>query len=156
MCYLAHNMPPLAILTFPNPKLREKSKEINKKEISKLEPLIFDMIETMAAADGVGLAAPQIGQNIRLVVINKEVAGTKTDTAFINPQIVKHSWRRVKDSEGCLSVPGVIKEVTRYKKIGIKALDQNGQPLNFSAADLFARVIQHEIDHLDGVLIVDK
>lgn len=149
-------MPHLTILTLPNPKLRQKSKKIDKKEIPKLKSLIVDMTETMTAADGVGLAGPQIGQNIRLAVINKEVAGTKKNLTLINPQIIKHSWRRVKDSEGCLSVPDVVKEIARYKKIAVKALDQNGQPLDFSAADLFARVIQHEIDHLDGILIVDK
>lgn len=149
-------MPQLAILTLPNKKLRQKSKEIEKKEIPKLGPLILNMTETMTAADGVGLAAPQIGQNIRLIVINKEVAGTKDGLALINSKIIKHSWRRIKDSEGCLSIPGVVKEIARYKKIAVKALDKMGRPLNFSASDLLARVIQHEIDHLDGVLIVDK
>lgn len=149
-------MPQLAILTLPNKKLRQKSKEIEKKEIPKLGPLILNMTETMTAADGVGLAAPQIGQNIRLIVINKEVAGTKDGLALINSKIIKHSWRHIKDSEGCLSIPDVVKEIARYKKITVKALDKMGRPLNFSASDLLARVIQHEIDHLDGILIVDK
>lgn len=149
-------MPKLTILTLPNKILRQKSKEINKKETPGLGPLILNMAETMAAADGMGLAAPQIGQNIRLAIINKEAAETKEDLALINPKIIKHSWRRVKDGEGCLSAPGVVKNVARYKKIAVKALDKMGQPLNFSASDLFARVIQHEIDHLDGILIVDK
>lgn len=149
-------MPILKILTIPEPSLRQKSVAIKPVEILKLKPLILNMIETMHAADGVGLAAPQIGKNIRLAIISKEATPDQKDWILINPKIVKHSWKRIKDEEGCLSVPGVKKEVARFAKITIKALDAKGQPLNFQAENLFARVIQHEIDHLDGILIVDK
>lgn len=114
------------------------------------------MIETRSATGGIGLAAPQIGRNVRLAVISKEATADGREWILINPKIIKRSWRKIKELEGCLSVPGVQKEISRYKKITIRALDGKGQPLNFSASDLFARVIQHEIDHLDGILIVDK
>lgn len=114
------------------------------------------MIETMYAADGAGLAAPQIGQNIRLAIIGKDAAPDQKDWVIINPKIIKHSWKRTRDEEGCLSIPGVKKEVARFAKITVKTLDAKGRPLNFQAENLFARVIQHEIDHLDGILIVDK
>lgn len=149
-------MPILSILTIPESSLRQKSVAVKPTEILKLKPLFLDMIETMYCADGVGLAAPQIGQNIRLAIIGKEGTTDKKDWILINPKIVKHSWKRVKDEEGCLSVPGVRKEVARFAKITIKALDVKGKPINFQAEDLFARVIQHEIDHLDGILIIDK
>ncbi|HBV58166.1 MAG TPA: peptide deformylase [Candidatus Magasanikbacteria bacterium] len=149
-------MPILKILTIPEPSLRQKSVAVKPTEILKLKPLFLDMIDTMYSADGVGLAAPQIGKNIRLATINKEVTPDKKDWILINPKITKHSWKRIKDEEGCLSIPGMKKEVARYAKITIKALDVKGRPLNFQAENLFARVIQHEIDHLDGILIVDK
>lgn len=149
-------MPILKILTIPEPSLRQKSAMVKPAEISKLKPLILNMIATMYAAQGVGLAAPQIGHNIRLAIISKEVTPNQKDWILINPKITKHSWKRVKDEEGCLSVPGVKKQVARYAKITIKTLDAKGRALNFSAEGLFARVIQHEIDHLDGILIVDK
>ncbi len=139
----------LSILTVPDPPLRQKSKEIKPDEIKNLRPLILDMFETMKEAEGIGLAAPQVGQNIRLIVISP-------DLVFLNPKITKRSWRKVKAEEGCLSVPNTTVMVSRYKKITVKALSQEGKPLNFTAADLLARVIQHEIDHLDGVLIIDK
>lgn len=114
------------------------------------------MTETMHGADGVGLAAPQIGQNIRLAIIAKEAIPDKKDWILINPKITKHSWKRTRNEEGCLSIPGVKKEVSRFAKITVKALNEKGQSLSFQAENLFARVIQHEIDHLDGILIIDK
>ena len=146
----------LKILTIPEPSLRQKSAAIKPAEILKLKPLILNMIETMREAEGVGLAAPQVDKNIRLAIINQDAAPDSSDWILINPKITKHSWKRLKDEEGCLSIPGAQKKISRFAKITIKALDAKGQPLNFQAEALFARVIQHEIDHLDGILIVDK
>ncbi len=146
----------LKIITIPAASLRQKSTAVKPAEILKLKPLFSNMIETMYASDGVGLAAPQIDRNIRAAIIGKDATPDKKDWTLINPKIVKHSWKRIKDEEGCLSVPGVKKEVARYAKITVKALNAKSQPLNFQAEDLFARVIQHEIDHLDGILIVNK
>lgn len=146
----------LKIVTVPSSNLREKSKEIKKEEILKLKSLFLDMLETMKSADGLGLAAPQISKNIRLIAISKFSTSDKKNWILINPEIKRHSWRRIKNVEGCLSVPGVSREVRRYQSIEVKALNQDGREIRFKAENLLARVIQHEIDHLDGILIIDK
>lgn len=117
-----------------------------------IQKLIFDMKETVIPACGIGLAAPQVGLLLRLIVI----ALNDKLMAFINPKITKFSWRKEVDEEGCLSVPGKFGPVKRSKIIKVEALDERGKLLKFKAKDLFARVIQHEIDHLDGILFIDK
>lgn len=146
----------LKILTIPDPGLRQKSKGIKKEEIPALNSFISQILTTMTQNEGVGLAAPQVGKNIRLVVISQEAAPDKKDRVLINPKITKRSWRKETAVEGCLSVPGEIREISRCAKINVEALSALGKPLKFSAAKLFARVIQHEIDHLNGILIIDK
>lgn len=146
----------LKVVTIPAKNLREPSKDLTKTDISKLNGLIKDMIETMYASDGIGLAAPQIGRNIKLATIGKEATPDNKDWAIINPKIIKHSWRKVTAEEGCLSVPGITKEVARFKKITVQALNAKGEKIIFEADDFFARVLQHEIDHLNGILIIDK
>jgi len=147
-------MPILKILTQPNSILRKKSVEINPKKIAKpeLNTLISVMIKTMLKTDGVGLAAPQIGRNIRLAVINSK------DGAFclINPKYTKKSWARELGQEGCLSLPGIFGKVKRHKKISLTYYNQDGKKTNLTVAGMMARVIQHEIDHLDGILFIDK
>ncbi len=147
-------MPILKILTAPNPLLRKKSVEIDLKKISgrELKSLVAAMAKTMVKTDGVGLAAPQIGKNIRLVLINSK------DGAFclINPKINSKSWARELGQEGCLSIPGVFGQVKRHKKISLTYLNDQGKKINLTAAGLMARVIQHELDHLDGILFIDK
>lgn len=141
----------LSILKDGNPILRKKSQEIA--EITpEIKRLILDMQETMKAAKGVGLAAPQVGQNIRLCLINTE----KGPLALLNPKITWKSLRTETEEEGCLSCPNVWLPVKRSKIVYVKALSEDGQSLSFKAKGLFARVIQHEFDHLDGILIVDK
>jgi len=149
-------MPKLQIITIPAPNLREKSKEVVLAKVPKLKKLISNMIEVMYELNGIGLAAPQIGKNICLAIIGQEATMDKRDLVILNPKITKHSWKRIKMEEGCLSVPGCSKEVERYKKITVKALDANGKILRFEAENFFARVLQHEIDHLNGILIIDK
>ncbi|MBI5732222.1 MAG: peptide deformylase [Candidatus Magasanikbacteria bacterium] len=146
----------LPIITFPHPFLRKKAEPIAEEQIGSWRPLVSDMIETMRRHDGVGLAAPQVEQSLRLAIISKEVVSDSKDWVLINPKIIKHSWRRASLEESCLSVPGIRKEVKRYVKIRVKARDKDGLAFNFEAKDFLARVIQHEIDHLDGILIVDK
>lgn len=147
-------MPILKILTQPNPVLRKKSVEINLAEIKNrgFKKLISDMGKTMLKTDGVGLAAPQIGKNIRLAVINFK------DGVFclINPKLTKKSWAREFGQEGCLSIPGVFGQVKRHKKISLTYYDGQGKKVKLTAVGLMARVIQHEIDHLDGILFIDK
>lgn len=114
------------------------------------------MLETMHANDGIGLAAAQIGQNIRLAIIGKQALPNKKELVLINPKITKRSWRQIKDFEGCLSVPGAAIEVKRHKKITVAALNEKAEPISYIVSDYLARVFQHEIDHLDGILIIDK
>ena len=144
----------LPIITEGNPILREKAKEVNKDDIksSEIEELISDMKETVESANGIGLAAPQVGKSLRLVIIfldDKKIA-------LINPRIIKYSWLKECMEEGCLSVPQKFGSVKRPKSIKVKALDEYGEPIEFTAKKMLARVIQHEIDHLDGILFIDK
>ena len=147
-------MPILKILTQPNPILRKKSVEINLEKIKsrELKGLISAMAKTMLKDDGVGLAAPQIGKNIRMVVVNSK------DGVFclINPKFTKKSWARELGQEGCLSIPGVFGKVKRHKKISLTYYNENGEKIKLTAEGMMARVIQHEVDHLDGILFIDK
>lgn len=149
----------LQITTHPNEILRQKSAEIDRNFLlsKETQQLIKDMIETMYVDDGIGLAAPQVGKNIRLLVIGKEAHPQKTkDTILINPTWTKTSRKKVTDTEGCLSVPKTFGKVKRYKNIHVEALDEKGNELSFEANKFLARVIQHEVDHLDGILFIDK
>lgn len=142
------------ILTNPNPALRQKSQKLDFAKITtkNLERLCRDMTETMRVKDGVGLAAPQIGKNIRLAVINTQDG----PICLINPKIIKKSIAKEWGEEGCLSVSNVRGEVKRHKKITCYYFDQNNNKNKLEANGLMARVIQHEIDHLDGILFIDK
>ncbi len=144
----------LNILTDPNEILRRQSVAVDKERIKhdSFQALISDMAETMLVKDGIGLAAPQVGHNLRLIVVN-----TKDGVMpMINPLITKKSLTKDWDEEGCLSVPNVFGEVKRPKKIRVKFLMADGNYKHIAAEGLLARVIQHEIDHLDGVLFIDK
>lgn len=147
-------MPILKIIILPNPILRKKSAEISFEKIKKneLKSLFSAMAKTMIKTDGVGLAAPQIGKNIRLAAINSK------DGAFcvINPQFTKKSWARELGQEGCLSIPGIFGKVERHKKVSLIYYDLDGKKIKLTAQGMMARVLQHEIDHLDGILFIDK
>lgn len=148
----------LDIIIHPNPILRKKSQEINLTDIAskKIKELLLNMEITMKEKDGAGLAAPQIGLNIRLIVINQD---SKTLFMF-NPKITKKSWAKETEEEGCLSVLGKKGEilyapVSRHKKINCLYFDSKGKKKTLTAEKMLARVIQHEIDHLDGILFID-
>lgn len=147
-------MSTLPVITNPNPHLRRQAKEISADKIKtkKLQEFCLDMAETMLKKDGVGLAATQVDENIRLVTIKDKEA----ILILINPKITKKSFARVWGEEGCLSVPGVYGQVRRHKKITCLYLDQAGKPKKIEASDMLARIIQHEVDHLDGILFIDK
>lgn len=142
----------LNIVTNPNPILRQKAKTIADVLTSEIQALIPEMVETMVKKDGIGLAAPQIGQSIRLIAIRYK----DNDLVMINPIIIKKSLLKEWDEEGCLSVPKIFGLVKRCKKVTVKYLDADGKPQKLSGEGLLARVIQHEIDHLDGILFIDK
>ncbi len=144
----------LDIITNPDPTLRLRSKKVEKNEVGRksFKTLCEDMTQTMLKKDGVGLAAPQIGKNIRLIVVN-----TKQGViSMINPRLTKKSWAKEWGVEGCLSVPATFGEVRRHTGVSCEYLDIEGREQCLDAKGLLARVLQHEIDHLDGVLFIDK
>ena len=156
----------LTIITDENPILRKKSIPINPKEIQtkELKKLYKNMIDTMQIKNGIGLAAPQIGKNICLIVIQLEtIPNIKqifkknlSNVIMINPKITRKSWSKESGEEGCLSIPDVYGKVKRYKKITCTYLDADNKLQKIKVEKLLARVIQHEIDHLNGVLFTDK
>lgn len=144
------------VVKYGEPSLREPSKEVHKVS-RKITDLVQDLFDTMYTNNGVGLAAPQIGVNLRVYVID---ASTKDNPmkplVFINPKIIKKSGAVI-SHEGCLSFPEAFTDVKRYANVMIKALDSHGRSFVLEAKDgsLLARAIQHEFDHLDGVLFID-
>ncbi len=144
----------LKIITIPDPILKKKT-ELIKKFDPMLKKLAAEMIETCSQADGIGLAAPQIGKSIRFCIINLKQMGL-APFALVNPKIVKKSWKKVEMEEGCLSVPGVFGIVKRPENIKVDAQNLQGVQSSFQANGLLARVIQHEVDHLDGILFTSK
>ncbi|OGO74647.1 MAG: peptide deformylase, partial [Chloroflexi bacterium RIFOXYC12_FULL_59_14] len=131
----------------------------------KLQTVIDDMIETMREAPGVGLAAPQVGISNRLIVVeyyqNAEAEELEDDTlkkvwVMLNPEIVKASEEKVMGVEGCLSVPNLVGEVERHAAIQVKGLNRRGQPMRVKAQGWLARIFQHEVDHLNGVVFTDR
>jgi peptide deformylase len=137
------------ILTAEEPILRERARKVTQFDDS-LHRLLDDMLETMRDAPGVGLAANQIGVPLQVAVIELEDKVTE----LINPQIVRSSGEII-DWEGCLSIPGFVAEIARAAKVTVKARDRQGREFRVKGEELFARALQHEIDHLNGVLYVD-
>jgi peptide deformylase len=142
----------LEIIKYPNPILREKALEIKNPTDPKIKQLVSEMVSALRAHDGLGLAAPQVGQSLRLCIaeVDHELF------VLINPEIKKHSGDEINMEEGCLSFPGKFLPVKRSQKVKIKAFDSNGKKQIIRAKGLLARVLQHEIDHLNGVLLVDR
>ena len=134
----------------PDPVLRQKSKRVRSIDGS-IQKLISNMLETMHAASGVGLAAPQVGTPLRVIVIGMP---GEEDIALINPQIVRRTGERLVN-EGCLSIPGYIGEIKRAESVRVKGRDQNGKEIRIKADELLAQALEHEIDHVNGVLYID-
>jgi len=141
------------ITKYPNDVLRCRAEELEVTLIKagKYDHLAKDLIESMKEHGGLGIAAPQIGISLRVVIIDTK----QGPLALFNPEISAFSWRKKTDEEGCLSVPGVYGMVKRSMKISVCAYSHAGEKINFKAEGLFARVIQHEVDHLDGILFID-
>jgi peptide deformylase len=144
----------LPIITSPNPILKKKAQPIKTVDAEILK-LIQDMMATCRKSNGIGLAAPQVGKSIRLCVIDLEHLGLKP-FPLINPKLSKKSWKKIDMEEGCLSVPGIFGMVKRPEKIKVTAENYEGKKYSFEADGILARVIQHEVDHLDGILFVTK
>ena len=140
----------IKVRTLPDPVLRQKAKRVNKVD-SSIQKLIDDMIDTMRAVSGVGLAAPQIGVSLRIAVI--EMPGEEVIT-LINPEVIKRQGERVVE-EACLSVPGYQGEINRSVIVKVKAQDRQGKEIRLKCEDLLAQALEHEIDHLNGTLYID-
>jgi len=153
------------IVSLPDPVLRRKARPVTRFD-SNLQTLIEDMIETMRAAPGVGLAAPQVNISQRLIVVEyaehednedmEEKPVKKKLYVMLNPEIIKTSEETVPGVEGCLSVPGVVGEVERFLMIQVKGLNRHGKPMKVKVEGWLARIFQHEIDHLNGVVFPDR
>jgi len=139
------------IRVVPDPVLRQKARRVTSLDTS-IQRLIDDMIETMRAAPGAGLAATQVGVPLRIAVV--EIPGEEVIT-LINPEIVKKEGERVLE-EGCLSVPGYQGEVKRSVWVKVKAQDRQGKQFRVKAQELLAQALEHEIDHLEGILYIDR
>ena len=151
------------IVTLPEPVLRRKAHTVTKVD-KNLQIVIDDMIETMREAPGVGLAAPQIGLSERIIVVEyfeREEDEEKEDApkkvwVVLNPEIVKSSEETLMGVEGCLSIPGLVGEVERHAAIQVKGLNRHGKPTKIKAEGWLARIFQHEIDHLNGIVFPDR
>ena len=148
-------MPVLPLRIYGDPILRAKAKAVEP-AAERLRPFVLDLFDTMKAEDGVGLAAPQVGVSEQVLVLAVPVKkGKRVDLTLVNPEIVRaEGWEL--GEEGCLSVPGVYDEVRRAYSIALKAFDETGKAMELEAEGYLARAIQHEIDHLNGVLFVDR
>ena len=143
------------ILTEPNKILREKSLEVENVD-KDIQKLMDDMLETMYAAPGIGLAAIQVGIPKRIIVLDVEhKEGKKNPIFLINPKIIKKSENKSTYEEGCLSVPGQFAEIDRPDKCHVKYLDYHGNKKEINAEGMLATCIQHEMDHLEGILFID-
>lgn len=147
------------IITVPHETLRLKSRKVTSFGAD-LQTLIDDMVETMRAAPGVGLAAPQVNVSQRVIVV--EFAESEEDEEItpelyicVNPKITPSSTEPAVGTEGCLSIPGIVGDVSRPDVITVKYLNRHGQPMKLKATGWLARIFQHEVDHLNGVLFVD-
>lgn len=151
----------LKVLNYKNKVLRQKAKEI--KEITpEIKRLALDMLETMEKERGLGLAAPQVDKSIKMIAVHL-IADRSDDERLrlapkilINPKIIKKSRQTETEEEGCLCAPGVFLKIKRAKAVEVEAQDINGNSLKIQAENLPARILQHEIDHLDGILFFDR
>ncbi|HLC43018.1 MAG TPA: peptide deformylase [Methylomirabilota bacterium] len=145
-------MAPLTVRRYGDPLLRRKAEPITA-ITPEIQRLIDQMIESMYYDLGIGLAAPQVGVSRRVIVMDDDQG--KGPTALINP-VITAARGQVAGEEGCLSLPGIFGEVVRAEWVSVSAQSRDGQPVSFEARGLLARVIQHEIDHLDGILFIDR
>jgi peptide deformylase len=148
--------PPLALHYLGDRVLRQPAKRVSKVD-QEIRQLIKEMLQTMYSEDGIGLAAPQVAVNKQVIVVDTDPEdATNPPVVLINPKITRHSKELCTGQEGCLSIPGVYLDVVRPAAIEVSFKDENGRPQKIMASELLARVIQHEMDHLQGVMFVDR
>ncbi|XP_020223342.1 peptide deformylase 1B, chloroplastic [Cajanus cajan] len=149
-------VPPLKILEYPDPKLRARNKRIVTFDDS-LNKLVHEMFDVMYKTDGIGLSAPQVGINLRLMVFNPVgERGEGEEIVLVNPRVSKYSKKLTLFNEGCLSFPGINADVKRPESVKIDAYDVNGKRFSVNLSDLPARIFQHEFDHLQGILFFER
>ena len=144
----------LPILTYPNKVLRQPTEPVKFPLSKEIQKLTKDMIDTVRKADGIGLAAPQVGKSVKVIIIDLEKNGIPLFPIY-NAKIVKKGFKKVEIEEGCLSIPGVFGNVKRPKKVTVEAQNAEGKVIKFVDDGWTSRVAQHEIDHINGRLIVD-
>lgn len=144
----------LPIVTYPNKVLRNPTESVSFPLSPAMKKLTKDMIDTVKAADGIGLAAPQVGKSLKLIIVNLEKSGVPL-LALYNSKVVSKGFKKVEIEEGCLSLPGVFGMVKRPKKVTVVAQNEKGEVIKFTDDGWIARVAQHEIDHINGKLIID-
>lgn len=148
-------MPHRPVFKNPSDVLRKKSEVVTRDELAStdIQTLIDDLLDSMRIENGIGIAAPQVGAHKRIIIVD-DGHGPKV---YVNPEITAHSIRKGHYiEEGCLSVPGIWGYVTRHKIVKIRAFDRGGQKVILKVKDLASVIFQHEIDHLDGILFIDK
>jgi peptide deformylase len=148
------------IVTLPNKILRQNARKVTSFD-AELQTLIDDMVDTMRAAPGVGLAAPQVDVPLRVIVVEFSEDPEDEETppklyTLVNPEIARASAEEELGTEGCLSIPGIVGDVERPLTVTVKGLNRRGQPVKIKAGGWLARIFQHEVDHLNGILFVDK
>jgi len=144
-----------SVVTYGNPFLKRRASEITEIDDS-VKKLAEEMFETLDRSRGVGLAAPQVGVPLRLIVLSiPSDDGTRWKCAIVNPELVSKNGR-ITSEEGCLSVPGVYEDITRAEEVEVKGLDLEGKEMRVKGKGLLAKAVQHEIDHINGILIVDR
>jgi peptide deformylase len=152
----------IPIIQLGNPLLRRKAAWVDNIQDERIQQLIDDLTLTVAQANGVGIAAPQVAESHRLFIVASRPnprypnAPEMEPTAMINPRIVAHSTEVAKGWEGCLSIPGIRGLVPRYQAIAVEYTDRNGKLHALELTDFVARIFQHEFDHLDGIVFVDR
>ncbi|EKE19207.1 MAG: hypothetical protein ACD_9C00091G0001 [uncultured bacterium] len=142
----------LKIRKNPDPLLRQKTIKVKDPLAKDVQDLVLNMLETMRVSNGVGLAATQVGSDLRICVVQTE----DVQYVLINPQITSKSKNKIISEEGCLSFPGKFFPISRHEEVQVRYLDEKGQPKKAKGRDLLARAFQHEIDHLDGILVIDR
>lgn len=151
----------LDIVRLGDPRLRVKCAPVRRFD-ARLARLAADMVETMRQSQGVGLAAPQVGVAERLIVVEMRKEDFEDDPqagklyVVVNPEIVRDRGDRIADDEGCLSIPGFVGEIDRPDQVTVRGFDVSGKPVRIKAYDFLARIFLHEIDHLDGILFIDR